>query len=637
MNVGIILSIGAGILMGAALMWFVLRFPISKSLFVPQKPQWLPGFLAKIRPILSLKSVYKATVAGVITILTVLVIDVSALRSQDVTQQGIANYDLQTGAMQISTDLYATNGNVGIGTTSPQEKLDVAGNIIASGTICDSNGCIGSGGASVWSTSGANIYYSGGNVGIGITSPGRNLDVHDDANNATIGVSSGAGHATLEAIAAPGYNAVLRLLESANIRWVLKNVSSDGNKLIFTGNGTDRVTIDQAGFVGIGTTSPSVRLDVRPRYANAIAMGLSLTDGSVAVGFGLSNLSTGGAQIRYSDSLSFMEGTTTRMFIAPTTGNVGIGDSNPEQRLTVYDKFLVRGNNPTITISDDTTPTDRWVMRNQNGAFKLYFDSANPAITVQTSGNVGIGLTSPTQALDVAGNIRASGTICDVNGCIGNGGSSVWNNNGAKIYYNSDNVGIGTSNPKARLDVRPSSANTMAMGLSRNDGNVMVGFGLSNLSTGGAQIRYGDSLSFVGGTTTRMYINESNGYVGIGLTSPTQALDVVGNIKASGRMCDSYGCISNWITSGANVYYNGGNVGIGTTAPTARLTIADTISPGQRLLDVGDDAYFTDLDEANAIGLYGIQDSSQVTLQFGSGGARIWGKSNGDICIGNCP
>ena len=38
-----------------------------------------------------------------------------------------------------------STGNVGIGTDTPSEKLDVTGNIKASGTICDSVGCIGDG------------------------------------------------------------------------------------------------------------------------------------------------------------------------------------------------------------------------------------------------------------------------------------------------------------------------------------------------------------------------------------------------------------------------------------------------------------------------------------------------------------
>ena len=58
-------------------------------------------------------------------------------------QQAIDNGDFSSSVWtQSGNNIYYNNGNVGVGTSSPTEKLEVAGNIKASGTVCDANGCL---------------------------------------------------------------------------------------------------------------------------------------------------------------------------------------------------------------------------------------------------------------------------------------------------------------------------------------------------------------------------------------------------------------------------------------------------------------------------------------------------------------
>ena len=55
--------------------------------------------------------------------------------------------DFSSGLWTASgSNIYYNLGSIGIGTSTPSVALDVVGDIISSGTVCDGNGCIGSGG-----------------------------------------------------------------------------------------------------------------------------------------------------------------------------------------------------------------------------------------------------------------------------------------------------------------------------------------------------------------------------------------------------------------------------------------------------------------------------------------------------------
>jgi hypothetical protein len=179
-----------------------------------------------------------------------------------------------------------------------------------------------------WLTVSQNGYF-GGNVGIGATSPEQKLEV---AGN-ILASASGAVDLTLNNTAASYGKFILRSMAtpSAGRLDILGGV----------GGSTTFMSIASTGFVGIGTTAPRYALEVTGNIMAALAInGQSFTVNSYSTVLAQNYLrfyAANGPQLTGTSTGSLTIGNTvtpTIMFL-DRLGNVGIGASTPEQMLEV--------------------------------------------------------------------------------------------------------------------------------------------------------------------------------------------------------------------------------------------------------------------------------------------------------------
>jgi len=418
--------------------------------------------------------------------------------------------------------------------------------------------------------------YVGGKVGIGTTNPTNALsiagNIYSDAYISKI-IQERAGYYS-------NYSELTTSPVGQGASWSVNSTYDPG-----AGNGVANSTFKvNAGTYNTG--AGMIRFDGNSRYWGAWMSGASGGQGTAVTFTQLANLSTNGSWLS-------SRGTSSDFYLT-NTGNVGIGTTNPGQKLAVAGTSLFSDTIylPTAAGTNNISPgtgdgasytTYNFKLRGWYGmALTDYSDTVRGVYDFRSgnlttdgvayfngsgnnvfSGNVGIGTTSPGYKLTLGGTSTVFGienaTAFAAKNSVGsyenylwprwsdnvtylNFGSAGFNirNSGSTsvmVMQNNGNVGIGTGSPDTKLEVN-GYADTVS-GLTIDVAHGTYFLELDRNGTKVADIYKNTSgplifESFAAGSTTADF-SFSGGNVGIGVT-PSYKLDVSGTTRLNGNL-----------------------------------------------------------------------------------------------------
>ncbi len=530
--------------------------------------------------------------------------------------------------------IFSSTGLFGIGTTTPGSLLSVngdsyfAGNITATGTVSIAGAIVAS---STLAITGQSRFYDTVNLLADILptadisrSIGSNAlrflnlfsqNIYASSSvvtNATSTLLNTLGTTTL---ATSGGNVGIGTTTPASKLVVRGSGSSSGTSgfNVVNSNGQSNLFVRDDGFVGIGTEAPLGNLMVSHSGSNTSALVIGDRSNS-ASNTGIYLRSSGLSTIATAASGELHLGTagagiTTNGIRIAASGNVGIGTTTPGSLLSVNGNSYFAGNvyaTGTLTVAGQTTLGN--ASTTNLGVSGMFYGTTGSFTTLTTT--------------------NASTTDLTVSGTSYFGGNTgIWNSSG--------NVGIGTTTPAAKLSVVGNVQITTADGYT---GNVLI-------QSPGAPTRdylkfttnayeqyidYGgpsSALTFrAGDGATRSITLGTNGYLGVGTSTPGSLLSVngnsyfAGNVTATGTLD-----VTATTTLRSNIVLGTSPVVSGTT--DIRFVVGGAGSAYRAAIEsIGTATNFTAYSNNNLVSML---DYNGVTL--GSNSPVRWGTTNGII------
>jgi len=413
------------------------------------------------------------------------------------------------------------------------------------------------------------VHIKDSGMGIGQDVPTHMLDIYAGTKNASGGV-----HLTNDDSGGGGADGTTLFIEQNTTDFFIRNYEDAGIRM--KTHDTDAMYIDNDQNVGIGTLSPTAPLHVAKAVDSDWIAKFANTGTTNAYGLSIdTTANTGTGEF----ALGVYTGTGTGMFVT-SDGKVGIGTPTPSHALSVNGevRFTLGGSSQVTfsTVGGDSA----MYMTNSDGTAKVNFDTEGDSYF--NGGNVGIGTESPTHKLEVTVSDSGDPAVDIYNTHATNGYGlrvsagdddnvyalrvgdkdgadlmTVWG--GGKATFTGE-VGIGTVNPDSQFHLHGSTGirltdsnqNANEYAEIKYDNSGVTNLYINNDWTGSNAL-----INFQLAGSTKMAVR-GDGNVGIGTTSPAQALDVAGSIISTGVvLAPTYGTFIHSFTDdiGTSTHY----------------------------------------------------------------------------------